>query len=227
MEPPSTEPPNFGPAGPEFPRRPPPPAPKKMKLWPIILAVIGLTCLTGSGLVAAFVAIDKSTSNQPVTETDRALLVTTDDLAERVEDFEVKAGVEQLKKKKSFDGSTSLEYEYKPPGGGMFISSSVTAERTASAASTNYASLRVGHGIGFSMSADKATKMEERDDLFKWGDESHHALITHNGKPVGNLFAARKGKHIYTFMIVGVYFSETDTLEDLLLSKLNQVTAFP
>jgi hypothetical protein len=135
--------------------------------------------------------------------------------------------VEQLKKKKSWVGSTSVEYEYKPPEGGMFISSSVTAERTAATASNNYASLRVGHGIGFSMSADKATKLEERNDLFKWGDESHHSLITHNGKPVGNLFAARKDKHIYTFMLVGVYFSETDTMEDLLLPKLNQVTAFP
>lgn len=227
MEPTSTEPPNPGPLGPEFPRRPRPPAPKKMKIWPLVLVVVGLTCLTGSGLVAAFVAVSKASGDEPVTPEDRALLVTTDDLTDRVEGFEVKPGVEQVKKKKVWDGSTSLEYEYKPPEGGMFISSSVTAERTAATAATNYASLRVGHGIGFAMASNKTTKLEERDDIFKWGDESHHSLITNNGKPVGNLFAARKGRHIYTFMIVGVYFDSTDTVEDLMLSKLNQVTAFP
>jgi len=227
MEPTSTEPPNPGPLGPEFPRRPRPPAPKKMKIWPLVLVVVGLTCLTGSGLVAAFIAVSKASGDLPMTEADRALLVTTDDLAERVEGFEVKPGVEQVKKKKVWDGSRSLEYEYKPPEGGMFISSSVTAERSAATAATNYASLRVGHGIGFAMSSSKTTKLEERNDLFKWGDESHHSLITNNGKPVGNLFAARKGKYIYTVMLVGVYFDSEDTMGDLLLPKLEQMTQEP
>ena len=227
MEPTSTEPPNPEPLGPEFPRLPRPAAPKKMKIWPLVLVVVGLTCLTGSGLVAAFIAVSKASGDLPMTEADRALLVTTDDLAARVEDFEVRPGVEQLTKKKSFDGSTELEYEYKPPEGALFLSSSLTTERTTSAASTTYASLRVGHGIGFAMSSSKTTKLEERNDLFKWGDESHHSLITNNGKPVGNLFAARKGKYIYTVMLVGVYFDSEDTMGDLLLPKLEQMTQEP
>ncbi len=198
-----------------------------MKIWPIALAVVGLTCLSGGGLVAAFIAFDKAGKSQPVTAEDRALLVTTDDLEVRVEGFETQPRVEKLTKKKSLDGSLSLEYEYKPAGDALFLNSSVTTERTASTASTNYSSLRVGHGLGFSMSADKETKMEERNDLFSWGDESHHALITHSGKPVGNLFAARKGRHIYSFMVVGVYFESTETIGDLLLPKLEQLSQLP
>jgi hypothetical protein len=195
-----------------------------MKIWPIALAVVGLTCLSGAGLVGAFLALDKASKSQPVTAEDRTLLVTTDDLAVRVEGFETQPRVEQLTKKKGLDGSIALEYEYKPADGTLFLNTTVTTERTASAASTNYASLRVGHGLGFSMSADQQTKMEDRNDLFSWGDESHHALITHSGKPVGNLFAARKGRHIYSFMVVGVYFDSTETLGDLLLPKLEKLS---
>ncbi|HEX8699213.1 MAG TPA: hypothetical protein VF815_10285 [Myxococcaceae bacterium] len=198
-----------------------------MKIWPIALAVVGLTCLSGGGLVAGFIALDKAGKSQPVTAEDRTLLVTTDDLAMRVESFEVQPQVEKLTKKKGLDSSISLEYEYKPADGTLYLNSSVTTERTASTASTNYASLRVGHGLGFSMSADKETNMEDRNDLFKWGDESHHALITHSGRPVGNLFAARKGRHIYSFMVVGVYFDSTETIGDLLLPKLEQLSKLP
>jgi hypothetical protein len=211
----------------ESPARPEGPAPKKMKIWPIALAVVGLTCLSGAGLVGAIIALDKTGKSQPVTTEDRTLLVTTDDLSARVADFEVQPRVEQLTKKKALDGSITLEYEYKPADGALFLNTTVTTERTASTASTNYASLRVGHGLGFSMSADKQTKLEDRNDLFSWGDESHHALITHGGKPVGNLFAARKGRHIYSFMLVGVYFDSTETLGDLLLPKLEQLAKLP
>ena len=209
------------------PPRPAAPAARKMKVWPIVLAVLGLMCLSGAGLVGTVVALGKAGKNQPVTAEDRTLLVTTDDLAARVADFEVQSGVEQLKKTKGLDGSVVLEYEYKPTGGALFLNTTVTTERSASTATTNYASLRVGHGLGFSMSADKQTKMEDRNDLFSWGDESHHALITHSGKPVGNLFAARKGRHIYSVMVVGVYFDSTETIGDLLLPKLEQLAKQP
>jgi len=209
------------------PPRPAAPAARKMKVWPIVLAVLGLMCLSGAGLVGTVVALGKAGKNQPVTAEDRTLLVTTDDLAVRVEGFEAQPGVETLTKKKGLDSSITLEYEYKPPEGGLFLNTTVTSERKVSTASTNYASLRVGHGIGFSMSADKQTKLEDRNDLFKWGDESHHSLITHNGNPVGNLFAARKGRHIYSVMLVGVYFDSTETIGDLLLPKLEQLAKQP
>jgi hypothetical protein len=217
----SPEPTNLGPP----PRAAP--APRKMRIWPIALAVVGLTCLSGAGLVGVFIALDKTGKSQPVTAADRTLLVTTDDLAARVADFQVQPRVEELTKRKSLDGSITLEYQYKPVDGGLFLNTTVTTERTASTATTNYASLRVGHGLGFSMSADQQTKMEDRNDLFSWGDESHHALITHSGKPVGNLFAARKGRRIYSFMVVGVYFDSTETLSDLLLPKLEKLGTLP
>jgi hypothetical protein len=198
-----------------------------MRIWPIALGVVVvLTCLGIPALVGLFLAFDAAGKTQPVTEADRALLVTTDELATRVESFKAQPGVEKVTKKRGLDSATELEYEYKPSDGTLYLTSAVLTEPTTSSASINYSSLKVGHGLGFSLSEEK-TKMEERDDLFAWGDESHHALITHGGKPVGNLFAARKGRHIYSFMVIGVYFDSTETLSDLLLPKLERLTTAP
>src|SRR5215813_13372876 len=52
---------------------------------------------------------------QPVTAADRAVVVTIQDLARHMHDFEPVASGESFKKTRYLDGSHQLEYEYKSP----------------------------------------------------------------------------------------------------------------
>ncbi|MDY7228559.1 hypothetical protein [Hyalangium rubrum] len=199
------------------------PVRKKTAIWPYVLGGVGVAILSVAALVGLVFAYLAAAKPMTVTEADRALLVTTDDLVPRLEGFSPQPSIEKLTKKKGLDGTIELEYLYDLSNRGLYLASMVTTDTTASSAKATYTSLRVGQGLGLSIAGDSGTKMEERDDLFTWGDESRTALITNKGKPVGNVFTARKGRHSYTFVLVGVYFDSNETLSDLLLPKLERL----
>jgi hypothetical protein len=197
-----------------------------MPIWPIVVAGVMVVVLAAVVLVGLGLALRAAGKPLTVTPADRELLVTTADIEPRVGSFKPVPGVEKVTKTKGLDGAIELEYVYDQSDKGMYLSTTVITDSSPSSAATTYAGLRVGHGVGFSLSADNKSKMEDREDLFSWGDESRSALITYDGKPVGNLFVTRKGRHIYSFMIVGVYFDSEEVMSDLLLPKLQQLATY-
>jgi len=164
---------------------------------------------------------------QPVTAADRAVVVTIQDLARHMHDFEPVASGETFKKTRYLDGSHQLEYEYKSPREPpLYLRSSLSVEHSANDAVTNYGGMRIGAKVGFALSGkDKITQVD-RDDLLRWGDDSHCTLLQSGGKPVGNLFVARKGERVVSVILAGVYFEKPAAFQELMLPILGRALTY-
>ena len=60
----------------------------------------------------------------------------------------------------------------------------------------------------------------------KWGDQSECLLLYSEGEPVGNFFIARKGKHIVTFLMTGIYFDDAESFRDLMMPVLDRIDRY-
>lgn len=215
-----------------FPAPPPPASPKPRRnvglIVALVLAVpIGLLVLGGL-LVGLGVVMSKTGQELPVGEQERAVVVTRDDILARTQGLKLD-GPEKLAKKKLLDGTYELEYKYdasKSKIEPFFLDCMVTVSTSSSDASNRYMGMKLGGAAGFSMSAGDGVKLEDHDELFRWGDDSRSALITAQGKPVGNFFITRKGRYILYVIVVGVYFAKPETLADLLNPKLAELERY-
>lgn len=188
----------------------------------LVLGVIGILALV---VMAGFLFIWSAKSLE-VTPADRQLVVTVDELLPWLDDFSPDYAAESIEKTRYFDGSWEVEYVYDHPAEdrALFINSSVTVEPTLQDAKTSYASQGVGLRIGFSLQNHTEIKLTDRDDLFRWGDQSQCKLITVDGQTVGNIFLARSEKRIFCVVISGLAIEDRATLGQLLTPHLERLT---
>ncbi len=195
----------------------------------LLLVFLGLFLMCGVGvggigLLAYFGMDSDEVADEDVAESDRAMLVTFEDVAEYYE-LERTGGAGTFRKG-GLLGSRELEYEYEDPGdGGIYLLSSVTRERTTKEARETYTAMQLTMGVMLGMAGEGVTR-EERNDLFKWGDDSKHYLLTADGTAVGNFFITRKGKHVYFLSLGGVAFDDPETLSELLTPRLERAVAW-
>jgi hypothetical protein len=176
--------------------------------------------MVGAGLFFVW-----SSKSEEVTDADRELIVTVHDLADQaVINVEIDPDGEWIEKTRYFDKTADVEYEYesydedKP----LYVNCSVHYERTLQDARTVYMSLQVGMMTGMRLS-DNDLEQVDRNDLFRWGDDSKCGLLVAEGVNVGNYFFARKGTKIYCFLLSGVCIEEGEALQQLLLPKLERL----
>lgn len=200
------------------------PAARPRRPFPFALAIgipfaLFVLCCGGCGILA-FVAAPREA---PVLAEDREVLVTAAHLAEWSEiDADPAAG--KITKRRQL-GSWELEYEYEPPSDDLFVYGMVSYEPSARQARDTYRTSGLGVQIGFAMEGDDVQRIE-RNDLFRWGDESRMVLLENANGPVGNLFLARKDRRVIMVMFVGVYFDDPDTLAAMLEPRLDALDAW-
>lgn len=191
----------------------------------LILGGLALVSCLGVGAIALVVArmapqLQKMAKEvekpRPLGERDRAVLVTIDDVA--AED-DIDRAVEKFIVNPY--GNWSVQYQY-PPGHGTFVFCHIVSSGDAASAVLTYKLLLTSFDLAI---GDKLT-VKERDDLFRWGDDSRFAHLLRDGEPVGTRFVARKGTLIYTFSIVGIVFDDTESAERLLKGKLEQLESY-
>ena len=84
-----------------------------------------------------------------------------------------------------------------------------------------YSALWTGTMLGTRLGGGVSITIEERNELFKWGDQSRLAILKSNGLSIGNIFVARKGKSCFFMILYGVYFDDSESLKELLLPTLS------
>jgi len=212
------------------PPPPPPPerrprAPRRRRWGPgkILLVWVGLPVAAVGSLIflgAVFLATGKE---HPVTDADRAVLVTPARLAEHAEWFTPLEDREVVKKVRYLDGSWELSCEYEHPEGDdrVYLLCTLTREPSRREAATTYTAAGAATDIAMRLE-DLVTR--ERDDLLRWGRRSRCVLLeTEDGAPVGNWFHCLDGETVFDVYLAGVYFDDAEALSGFLTPVLERL----
>lgn len=187
----------------------------------IVLGCVLLVC-AGLGTLGYFVFVHEI--EEPVTAADREIPITAEVLAPRVPGFRVDPSLGKFARARHLDGSRELTYEYESPDGAestLYVYYQLGVERTTKDAQDAYTGVRLGSNIGLSKGGQ--VQRVDRSDLWRWGDQSQCELLQRGGKPVGNLFSARKGKRYFVLMVVGIYFNDPETIREVLDPMLKRL----
>jgi hypothetical protein len=191
--------------------------------WLLVLApaglLLGILLLVGGG--ALFLVTAKE---EPVTATERQLVVDAGKLSQCMEGFSPNPQYESITKTKYLDRSYDIEYQYDAPedSDDPFIYCCLTVERKLNDAMTTY-------GIAWqtckmmTWGADADVKYVDHNEVFNWGDKSRFAIIEVNAQPAGNLFVAREGTIVVEVMVLGVYFDAKEGFELFVQPTLNNI----
>jgi hypothetical protein len=160
---------------------------------------------------------------------ERELVVDISHLTGWMEGYTPDLSGETLQKTRYIDDSFEIEYVYDLPEDdeAPYLSYSVTFEPSESDASTTYVSLWGGTKVAFYVLGEVQVDVQEKNELFRWGDESRFGLLLAEGRPFGNVFVAKKGKRVVYLLISGIYFDEAASFTDFLGPYLEKLDAFP
>ena len=210
---------------PDFEYGPTPPR-KRSKLPWILLLVIPLSMVAVIVFVVGIGALYVLTATEEeVTAEDRQLVVDIQALASSLEDFVPDPSNETITKQRYLDRSYDIEYEYDDPDDDYepYLYCCVTVERKHSDAVTSYVTAWQASKLGLRWGADAEVDIVERNDLFRWGDQSRFAIVMVDGEPGGNLFFARKGKVVVGVVLGGVYFDEAEGFSEFVSPALSNI----
>ncbi|MSR54577.1 MAG: hypothetical protein EXS09_15000 [Gemmataceae bacterium] len=205
------------------------PKPKKRGLSTpkILLLVSGGLFLACGGMCTLSYALFIHEIDEPVTAADKTHVITAEHVAQFVPGTKVDPARAKFSKVRHLDGSRDLTYEYEDtadPEKTVYVTCTVSVERSAKDARDAYAGLKIGNKIG--IAAAEGVIEVERKDLWTWGDDSRCVLLQSKGNSVGNSFMACKGKRYFIIYIVGIYFDKRGSIQDLLRDFLNKVDSY-
>jgi predicted Zn finger-like uncharacterized protein len=188
----------------------------------LILAIVLFVCICLGGLVYLVYVRE---IEEPVTDADRAVLLTADRLTPFFPVFRPGPGDAKAHKIRRLDGSHKLTYEYITPEmalPSLFMECTVTVETSEKAASGSFSGMNAGMKFRLARAGDEAPEIKDLEGAFQWGDESRYLLLMRGNRPVGTYFSTRKGKRVFD-LTMGVYFAEPQRLGDLLRPILERL----
>jgi hypothetical protein len=172
-------------------------------------------CIACAGLALA------CATTEPFQPSDASLLVTLATLSEfGLELPDGYAQHEKFRRERMADDSLLLEYEFQTPDGSPpFVYSSAELHPSARDACLSFSA----GNLGLRLSSLEPT---DRNDLFSYGEKSRFALVEHEGKPVGNVFAMCRSRTAMLVMFVGLYFDDAEGWRALIEPSLRALEAF-
>jgi len=172
--------------------------------------------------------ISLSCSTRPISEEEKGLLLQVKDLSQFNVIFGDLQTVETFKYTYYGAGEWEVKYTYDSPNS-PDVTPLYLVSRVEFAKNENEAISTFNQGIlaykGGGMIG--GLSIVEDPKLFQWGDKSFSAYLEKNGTRVGNLIVVRKGNRIFNVILSGLYFGNTEYLEQLLIPKLQKMVSFP
>ena len=213
------------------PRPRPTPLPQKDRprpwIWILALIPIGLVASVAAviGLGALF---NLSGTSVALASDERELVVDISHLKEWMEGYAPDPAGETIEKTRYIDDSYEIEYVYDLPENdeAPYLSYTVTFEPSTSDASTTYVSLWGGTKVAFYVFGEVKVDVQEKNELFRWGDESRFGLLVADGRPFGNVFVAKKDKRVVYLLVSGIYFDDSESFSSFLTPYLERLDAF-
>jgi hypothetical protein len=182
--------------------------PPRRRLFLVIALVVGIPLACVALLALAGLAYVAATRDVPVTDADRRMLLTADKIAPFMIGFAPHKKYESATKGQfMLDGSIELNYEYDDPSDAApAIMCFVSLETSSKEAKATYFGYHIGSSIGNRLQS--GVTLEERNEFFRWGDQSRSAVVMYEGQPAGHYFICRKGKNVFVVEFTGVTFAE-------------------
>jgi hypothetical protein len=197
------------------------------------LWILGLVPVSFLGLVGAFVGLgalfNMTGTEEALAPGERELLLDIGHLSGWMQGYAPILTGETVKKTRYVDHSCEIQYTYEVPDddSAPYLSYLLNFEATDADASSTYFSLWGGSQVAFYAFGAVDVKVDENDDLFRWGDESRFGVLRVKDKPFGNVFIARRGKTVVYLLVTGIYFEDPESVEELLNPYLEKLDALP
>lgn len=199
--------------------------PKRWLLWLVIPAGVAaalLLLVAVSGFLYLFSGQEVALSPE-----EKRLILDIEALSQWME-YSPNSSAATITKTRYLDGSVGIDYEYQDSEDTStpYLSYSLNLERTAADATLVYMPMWAATKVGLGFSESANVSIQERNDLFRWGDASRFGLLKSNGSAFGNLFVARKGKTVVFCAFSGVYFDDTESIRQLLSPVLSRLDRY-
>lgn len=184
-------------------------------------AFVAIALLVGTVILVAKFAPEA----EPLSPAERAIVLDAEQLAGWM-DYAPDPEFETSYKQRLWDGSFEIGYEYQEPDdqSELFVMFNASFEPNVGDSRLSYGAYRAGMTVGTRIAG--GAELQEREDLFSWGDESVFGLLLVDGRPAGNYFVGRKGALAVVCMFSGIYFDEAESIAALLEPPLQRTEEF-
>ncbi|MGO8691761.1 MAG: hypothetical protein ACLQLG_19240 [Thermoguttaceae bacterium] len=181
---------------------------------PSIVSVLVL--MVALGFLVLFTPVER-----PAAAADRQRIVDIHAVAAQIDDYRPDAGRETFRRHEYFDRSFELDYSYAPgKGDDLAMNSTLTVAATTADAERLFRRRWGLDAAARTLSGGKDLRLIERNDIFHWGDQSRLGVLIAGGKPVGNLFVARRGRTVFYLLVSGACFDSPEAFSSLVLPTL-------
>ena len=181
-------------------------------------------------MVAEWALVMFTPAEGTVDPRQRRLVVDISAVAAQIDDYVPQPRRETLRGRRYIDGSLEIEYAYaRSDADDIYLRSTFIAAATPAEAKAVFRRCWEVNPWQKALFGAKKVVLEERDDLFAWGDESRLAVIFVGvgagvgGKPAGNVFIARKGADVFYLLVTGVCFDRQEAFASLVRPTLARI----
>lgn len=185
-----------------------------------VLKVIGCLFLALLALVSFGAIYMYATSDVPLTESDRIVVLRAGDLTPYFSNYAPDEKYEIFEKVRYLDRSVELNYEYDSPlDDEPYISVTVSFERSRTDANAVYLMAWSAQSIAFKLFDESIDVIESNVLLFP-GTQTRFGDIVSDNEVVGHVIVVRKANTVYAFTIAGFTFSDPDIWHELLDKRI-------
>ncbi len=188
-------------------------------------AALVILLLLGGGLYLAYTYMIVSEVPKPVTDADRAVVLTADKLAAKVRDIHIVQGQEKITKVRQRTGTYVLRSTYgtaDPAKRELYFQCTVAVSPRESEAQSIYTQSTGPLDLGPGWDGKNGLRKSPLQDLFHWGNESEGILLMRGSTFVGNVLSTRKGKRVFHLVILGYSFHDPKKVQALFNPILEQ-----
>ena len=158
----------------------------------------------------------RAEKERAVTDRERGLLLTAGRLATYLDDFNPDPARETCTSTQSRDGEVHVEYKYTDSVYGLMIFCAVhihvSEDDAEEGCEASAHLLRSALGWNF----NPKQQVVDRNEFYRWGDQSYYSEIIVDGQPAGFGFYARSGARRFSLTIFGLLFQDAEDIGDAL-----------
>jgi hypothetical protein len=190
------------------------------------VALIGLVVAFLVGLGFLFYFMTAKEIEQKITDSDRAAVVTADQIDPKISGVQIPPGAGTFHKIRDRYGKYILRYTYGAADestNSFFLETIITIAPYESEAEVVYTRASGAMALGAGWEGKTVPKKIDVNKMFHWGNESRCVVLFNGKKDVGNIFVTRKGGRVFSFVLIKRGFRDGAAFQNLITPALQRM----